>query len=72
VVVLGGIGLLLLIVGTLALAVVLDEVSARQARRADLLGPPKRLRRVGAEPDTADDEVVVTMRDAAAGPYGRY
>lgn len=72
VVVLGGIGLLLLIVGTLALAVVLDEVSARQARRADLLGPPKRLRRVGAEPDTADDEVVVTMRDASAGPYGRY
>ena len=78
--VLGSIGALVLVVGALSLAIVVDEVRARQDRRADVLGPPDWLEQHRG-PD-ADDEVAtddepaeppVALRAQDAGPtWGKY
>ena len=79
VLVLGAIGALVLSVGAMALPIVVEEVRARQARRADVLGPPSWLvahTPDGTEEDGDADTVVVErieLRRQETGPtWGKY
>jgi len=82
VLVLGALGALVLGVGALALAVVMDEVASRQARRAVALGPPAWLRHRKereaarrAAPETTEaaaTEPAVPLRTGTESPFGRY
>lgn len=74
VLVLGGLGSLVLGVGALALTVVVEDVSARQTRRADALGPPRWLQRRQPEAEVVEERVpVAAMRRTEDGPtWGRY
>lgn len=79
VLVLGAIGALVLAVGAMALPIVVDEVRARQARRAEDLGPPSWLEdhrpggRGDADAPVSEEPEPVELRRQEAGPtWGRY